>query len=637
MRSGSRVAPLLVTLLAVVATSVVPGPGAFDPPSARAESVTTTRYVPLAPCRLVDTRFGTGFRPLDDTTMRIAADACGIPTDAVAVAATTTVVNAGENGFLVTYPAGTAPPDAATLAWRAGATRGNSATIPLGADRSIDLYRSDGFGAGDVTVDVVGAFVPAERSTAGRFVATPVGRRLLDTRDTSPVRAGSVTTIPRPPGVADDAIALAVTITAIRTSGRGFFTVYPSGADRPTAAALNVEAPGQFRSGSTLVAVDEGGFSIYTDIASDLTVDLTGYFTGDDAESSTDGLFVPVSPTRVTDTRPTPYPLYRGGSIELPVAAVTGRRAAAVAVNLTMIDPRVRGSITAHAARRDRGPVASGYALAHEIAGQFALTPVTPSGLAVFAESGTELTADVLGWFTGPPAAETRDAPAANPVPVQRVLALGDSSLAGIERTGATGALQGAAFDFRPRSCRRLVRTSCRGREGPIPPPTALDSIEGVAEDAYDVLVVMTGYNDTMPGFAGDVPTIVAAARSKGFRRIVWLTMAREFRSDKGGPDAYQVYAEHNRYIRANADEHDFMIAPEWSSIVRQVPWWTYTDGIHLDRPGGFGAADFISRVVAHVTGQRCPQPEAPGAPNDGICPDPGTRPPVDVQTLYAL
>ncbi len=75
----------------------------------------------------------------------------------------------------------------------------------------------------------------------------------------------------------------------------------------------------------------------------------------------------------------------------------------------------------------------------------------------------------------------------------------------------------------------------------------------------------------------------------------------------------------------------------EWSAIVRQVPFWLYFDGIHLDKYGGHGAADFMSRAVAHVTGQPCPMPQVPGGPTAGVCPDPSLMPPVDIARLYGI
>jgi hypothetical protein len=217
------------------------------------------------------------------------------------------------------------------------------------------------------------------------------------------------------------------------------------------------------------------------------------------------------------------------------------------------------------------------------------------------------------------------------------VIAIGDSSLAGIDRNRSWAQLRGADFTLLARSCRRLVRTSCTGREGPVPPPTALETLREASFGYYDVAVIMTGYNDTMPEMATAVPTILDAARAAGVRRVVWLTQSREFRTDKGGVDAYQVYELHNQVIRQHAAARYDVQAFEWSAVVRQAPHWTDADGIHLDRPGGSAAADFISRAVAHVTGQACPVPQVPGGSRVTPCPDPGTMPPVDVAALYGI
>lgn len=631
----------IATSIAVLAGSLVlgglagVGPVSENTTPVAVAAVATTRLVPLDPCRIADTRTGDGISSLVGRRMLIRLGSCAIPDNATAIVATTTVISPGSPGYLVGYPAGTTEPNSATLNWTAGRTWGNASTIVVGSDRSIEFYKSDGFGTGNVTVDVTAAFVPASESTAGRFVPLSSGERLLDTRTIATPSIDTVTNVPLPDGVPADASALAVTLTATGTTGRGFFTLYPNGTERPEASSLNVDGVGQFRSATAVVPVNEFGFDIYQSLGADIIVDMTGWFTGESAESSSDGLYVPMAPTRLRDTRPETSPIHPGGSIEirLPLDASP----AAVAISMTMINPDTRGYITAHAARTGRGTTASGYGFPFENTAQFAFAATSRDGLTVFAANGTELTIDLLGWFTGAPAQQTTDAPAPNPVPHQQVLAIGDSSLAGVDRTFANRALQGAGYTFLARSCRRLVRESCAAREGPVPPPTAFATLSGVGYKQFDVLVMMTGYNDVMPNFPDHVAQIVALAREKGIRRIVWLTMTREFRNDKGGADAFQVYRFHNDAIRANAAAHDFMFAIEWSSIIRQVPWWTYFDGVHLDRPGGYGAADLISRSVAHVTGQPCPQPEVPGGSTAGVCPNPGTRPPVDVRTLYGI
>ena len=101
-----------------------------------------------------------------------------------------------------------------------------------------------------------------------------------------------------------------------------------------------------------------------------------------------------------------------------------------------------------------------------EVTAQFGITAASSAGIEIYSNAGTELTVDLLGWFTGPQAPMSESALAGNPVPTQRVIALGDSTMAGVDRNRAWAQLRGADFDFRARSCARLVRTSCRGPRG---------------------------------------------------------------------------------------------------------------------------------------------------------------------------
>ena len=632
---------LLATFVAstiVVADVVVAGALPGSSPRTVDAVGSTSRFEPVQPCRLADERVGSGFVALDAHTARIDTSACGIPDAASAVVVSTTIVGARRQGWLLAYPAGGERPLAATLNWNVGTTRANTATVAVGPGGQIDVYRSDGFGNGGVVVDVVGAFVPADTATRGRLVVPPTAARLLDTRVDGgvPLGADSVVRIPLPDGVPADASALAVDLTAVDTAGTSYFTLYPAGSDRPEASVLNADGAHQTRAAATIVPVTAEGFDLYASAGAHVVVDMTGWFTGDGAAESADGLFVPTSPQRLRDTRPENAPIYRDGSIEVGLPAAVGAPAA-VAVSMTLVAPDERGFITAHAARTARGETSSGFAMPFEVTAQFGISAASSAGIEIYSSAGTELTVDLFGWFTGPGVATTTSAPAPNPIPLQHVIAIGDSTLAGIDRNQAWGQLRGASFDLRARSCRRLVRESCRGREGPIPPPNALAELRSLPYGAYDVAVIMTGYNDGYTSFAPGIPLIIEAARSRGIRRIIWLTHAREFRSDRGGPGAIQVYEQHNAAIRYHAGVNDDVVAAEWSNIVRQVPFWVYADGIHLDRYGASGNADFISRAVAHVTGRPCPMPQYPGAPNDGVCPDPGTMPPVDIARLYGI
>ena len=139
----------------------------------------------------------------------------------------------------------------------------------------------------------------------------------------------------------------------------------------------------------------------------------------------------------------------------------------------------------------------------------------------------------------------------------------------------------------------------------------------------------------------------VAQTRSSGFDRYTkagahvivdmtgWFTHSREVASDKGASiPGNRTYAPPNARIRYHASANQDVVAMEWSRVARQVPFWLYSDGIHLDKYGGHDLADFMSRAVAHVTGQPCPMPQARGGSTAGRCPDPGLIPAVDVASL---
>ncbi|MFK8025851.1 MAG: SGNH/GDSL hydrolase family protein [Ilumatobacter sp.] len=627
---------LLVGVLVAIAVFVVDATSHHPRTHA---ATATSRFVPVTPCRLADERTGLGLISVDASTARIDASACGIPDEAASIVVSTTIVNPRTRGWLVAFPSGAPIPTAATLNWNAGSTRANSATVALGADGHIAIHRKGKFGDGNVLVDVVGAFVPADTANAGRFEVAPVAERLLDTRadNGAPLRAESSVRLPLPDGVPTDAVALAVNLTVVDTRARGFFSLYPAGTERPTASVLNADAAAQTRAAATIVPVNDGGFDVFTKSGAHVIVDMTGWFTGASAPASADGLFVAINPDRLRDTRLEPAPVHPRGTIETGLPDRVGS-VRSVALSITMVAPVRQGYITAHAARTQRGPTSSGFGMGGEVTAQFAITAASTAGVGVYAHQGAELTVDLLGWFTGSPVPRTEPQPASNTPDVQRVIAIGDSSLAGIDRNRAWAQLRGADFDLRARSCRRLIRTSCRGLEGPTPPPNTLEEIRSLEPGRFDIAVIMAGYNEGPRNVAAAIPLILEAARAQGVEHVIWMTHARAFRTDRGGGNPReQVYAEHNAIIRRAAAANSDMTAVEWGATTRQVPFWVYPDGIHLDKYGSHGAADFISRAVAFVAGQRCPVPEIPGGSVAGVCRDPGTRPPVDIARLYGV
>src|SRR5262249_48290746 len=121
--------------------------------------------------------------------------------------------------------------------------------------------------------------------------------RLVDTRISGKVPADGVLTVNvTGNGVAPDASAVVVNVTATEGEGRGFLTVYPCDQPRPLASNLNY-VPGQNVANLVTAAVSGSGtICIYSYAASDVIVDLNGWYPRASAYQA-------VSPVRVLDTR----------------------------------------------------------------------------------------------------------------------------------------------------------------------------------------------------------------------------------------------------------------------------------------------------------------------------------------------
>ncbi|MGE0141046.1 MAG: L,D-transpeptidase [Ilumatobacteraceae bacterium] len=404
--SGTLIACVLAAVTVVEPVAAAPMPAADAAP--------TSTYVPLEPCRLLDTRVSAGTRAAPGLTMTVSVTGrCGVPAGAVAAAISVTVVDTASAGFVTAWPTDEPQPLASTVTWsRAGDTRANGAIIRLSAAGKVSIFSS---APTDVVIDVSGAFVPASTARAGRFVPmTPV--RLLDTRTTSRPAAASSVDVPRPAGVPADAIALAVGITTTESSGPGYFTAYAAGSARPNASVLNTTGAGQTVASTAVVPIGDGGLSVFTQAGDHVIVDVFGWFTGPSATSSEDGLFVPATPTRVLDTRTGGVPVYTNGSVQLPLADIASG-AAAVVANVTATQSRGSGFVTAFPTRTARPFVSSlNYSPGQSVA-NMAIIAASTSGVSLYANRTADLVVDVTGWFTGQPLAAIGGAPDSNVAP----------------------------------------------------------------------------------------------------------------------------------------------------------------------------------------------------------------------------
>jgi hypothetical protein len=120
-------------------------------------------YVPLTPCRLVDTRaLPGGALAAGETRALTVRLACGIPATFVrAIAVNVTVVGPTRPGHLRLYAADELRPASSTVNFSPGQTRGNNAIVRLsafGTSGDISVYCAMASGATHFVLDVFGYF-----------------------------------------------------------------------------------------------------------------------------------------------------------------------------------------------------------------------------------------------------------------------------------------------------------------------------------------------------------------------------------------------------------------------------------------------------------------------------------------------
>ena len=377
-------------------------------------------FVPVDPERFCDTRKRFGYSTLGGTTIRVPIGGVkSVPREAVAVALTLTGVNLAGGNWLSAYPAGQAwPGTASSNSEFPGQAVANLVTVKLGKGGAIDV-RS--MAPSHVVVDVAGYYLPATGPVAAGRLETVEPFRIMDTRKTGKPRAGQTVAVDLKGRLPADAIAVVANVTAVETEGGGFVTAYRFGQSRPLASCLNYGL-GEVRASAVMVKLGSSsgrfGFQLYTMARSHLVVDVIGYMTGPTSgKPSTDGLFVPINPQRMLDTRRSGKRVWPDGTATFRLPSGMATRARAVAMNLAVTSSMAPGFFTAYAAQTPRRLVSSlNVSRTGQTVANHTFSRVSTVGVACFAKSGAHIIADVAGWYTGRPEAPTVG-PAISPPP----------------------------------------------------------------------------------------------------------------------------------------------------------------------------------------------------------------------------
>jgi hypothetical protein len=294
-------------------------------------------------------------------------------------------------------------------------------TAPSGAAGGTDQVQA---------TDALGATVPNAASLytyVGLANYVPLAPfRVLDTRPAA-LGPGAVMTL-QVTGVGitpvpSTATAVVVNVTEINDSTASLLTVYPYLTSRPNASNLNFLAHTVIANLVTVILGSGGKINIYNALGSvNVAVDVEGYFTPPPAPDPT-GLFHPVPPVRVCDTRPqSPTPICSAHGALGPQAlmvvnfATTGGlpgdgTAEAVVVNLTGVAASAATYLSLFPTKSDGTCHPTGTSNINLVPGavqanrvMVALGPSTTGGpndaLCVYNPAGTiNVLIDANGWY----------------------------------------------------------------------------------------------------------------------------------------------------------------------------------------------------------------------------------------------
>ncbi|HUY96706.1 MAG TPA: hypothetical protein VMW47_03640 [Verrucomicrobiae bacterium] len=265
---------------------------------------------------------------------------------------------------------------------------------------------------------------PRQSSPAGRYVPiTPF--RVLDTRSNlggsrfGPDSTESVTVAGAGNGSipATGVVGVVANMTVTQATSSGYLSVFPAGSGLPVVSSLNFTSRVTIANLVT-VPVPAGGAVqvrdyLYDQAASQsaqVVMDIQGYYTT--TRSGAAGLYNPITPVRIADTRPgsgqpdAGSPLGANGSALLTVVSGADgvpATATSVVLNVAAVAPSSDGYLTVSPAGAPRPIVSNVNFRAGATVANRVLAQIGANGQVAFynAAGSTNIVVDVDGWYAG--------------------------------------------------------------------------------------------------------------------------------------------------------------------------------------------------------------------------------------------
>lgn len=269
------------------------------------------QFVPITPCRLVDTRGANGAFGGPSLTAQsvrsfvVSSGGCGVPSSAQAYSMNVSAVPSDPT-YLTVWPAGQPQPGVSSLNSPDGRVKGNAAIVGAGSGGAIDVYTS---GDTQLILDINGYFVPPTGSSLAFYPITPC--RAADTRGTNGalggpyLGGGSTRAFPilsSGCGVPSSAQAYSLNLTALPHGLLTYLVGWATGQAQPGTGSLSGAPTATATANAAIVAAGKAGqVSIYTSDDTDLMIDINGYFAPPGAGGLS--LYTLTAPCRVYDSR----------------------------------------------------------------------------------------------------------------------------------------------------------------------------------------------------------------------------------------------------------------------------------------------------------------------------------------------
>ena len=378
---------------------------------------TALQFVPVTPCRLLDTRGASG--PFGGPSLgasgtrdfAIPQSGCGIPAGAQAYSLNVTVVPKGPLPYLTLWPTGQSRPGVSTLNSFQGTVVANAAIVPAGTGGAVSVFA---YSPTDVILDINGYFTASTGSGSFSFyTASPC--RVADTRGANgpfggpSMPAGNTRDFAVPSagcGIPATAHAYSLNVTVVPPAYLGYLSAWPTGQNRPNVSTLN-SWTGKIVANAALVpAGTNESVSVFVSDPSNVILDINGYFGVPGSPGALS--FYPVTPCRIADTRSADGPF--GGPI---VASGTSRSftipasgcsvpstAAAYSLNVTVVPDGPLYYLTTWPAGATQPGVSTLNSFDGTVVANAAIVPAGANGaISVYAAGQTHVILDINGYF----------------------------------------------------------------------------------------------------------------------------------------------------------------------------------------------------------------------------------------------